>query len=207
MIRQGLRKEILSIEAAAEVSEASTQEEALEFITSDPDLDLILLDLAMPGPAEDGIVSTICNQLPESSVIVISASENPTVITKTIDQGAAGFIPKSIAIEVMNSAIKLVLAGGTFIPKQMLNPTAVTPKVERASQSESPALRNLTRRQREVLHLLCQGASNQDIADELGIMMNTVKSHVQGILKTLKAENRTTAVIAANQLGLCEGKN
>lgn len=202
IIRRGLRDEIIGIDPQAEVSEACTQEQVLERIAAAPDTDLILLDLSMPGPECHNLVPTLCNQLADTSVIVISAQEDPAVITKTIEQGAAGFIPKSMATEVISSAIQLVLAGGTFLPRQMLPPNRTAIHAEPPRQEEPPPS-DLTTRQRQVLILLCQGASNQRIADELGIRTNTVKTHVQGILKALGAENRTSAVVAANQMGLC----
>lgn len=202
IIRQGLRMEIASIDAQATIEEAENQEQVLETVATVPDFDLILLDLSMPGPEGSDLVPMLCNQLTDTSVIVISALEDPVVITKTIEQGAAGYIPKSMATEVISSAIKLVLAGGTFLPKQMLNPNqagaATTPDT-----AEPPVAKGLTSRQQQVLELLCLGASNQYIADELGITMNTVKTHVQGILKALGADNRTSAVVAASQMGLC----
>ncbi len=209
LIRESLRTQLSRIDAQLEVYEAENAHQTLEFIVQSPVFDLILLDLLMPGAKGLELATTVCNQCPETPVVVISASDDAPLIQKAIDLGAAGFIPKSMAMDVINSAIQLVLSGGVYIPEQLLEINRGA-QAGRTSTSDYFARRpmppeppTLTERQREVLFLLCLGAQNREIAEELGISLHTVKIHVAAILKALQADNRTSAVVTARKFGLC----
>ena len=122
LIRQGLRRTLQSGTLDAEVLEASSAQETLAVIASHRDLDLVLLDLFMPGTADFELLDRLCNELPELPLVVLSGSRNPSHMRHCIDAGAAGFIPKSADAEVMLKAIDLVLAGGIYIPPGLLQP-------------------------------------------------------------------------------------
>lgn len=200
LFRDGLRYVLARLgDDAAEIFEAKDGAEALALVAAHPDLDLVLLDLAMPGM--DGIAGlrALRARSPSMPVVILSASEEPADIRLALDRGAMGFIPKSSSSEVMLSALRLVLAGGVYLPPAFLDRSRAGkgPVV-----SATPSLENLglTARQTDVLRLLGQGKSNKEIARALELAEGTVKLHVSAVLRALDAVNRTQAVVAAARL-------
>jgi two-component system nitrate/nitrite response regulator NarL len=124
-------------------------------------------------------------------VLLLAANDGSLIIIDGLQRGTRSFIPKSSSPDVMMAALQVILAGGTYVPASGLAHQRV-PKDSRA----------LTTRQREVLALLAQNRSNKEIADELGMSVNTVRVHVAAILKLLDAENRNEAARATLSLGL-----
>ena len=173
------------------------------------DFDLILTDLAMPGANWNEAISRIHATLPETPIIILSAVFDKEIVHKTIEQGAAGYIPKTSPNAVILSAINLVLSGGVYIPPELLSDTLrnefdVLKQVEKITEDQNVEenLKILPARQIDVLGLISKGYSNKQIAYELGLTEGTVKLHVTAILKLLKVYNRTAAVIEAARLGL-----
>jgi len=178
------------------------------------DLDLAVVDLNMPGAEGQAHIDEIRRRHPAVPVIVLSGYEDPTVMRIALERGVLGFIPKAYSPEVMLSAVRLVLAGGVYVPPMMLSalPPGVVagiPSVADAAAPGSPAaaaqtlehLRNvLTERQVEVLQLLSQGKPNKLIGRALGISEGTVKIHLAAIFRALNVRNRTEAVVAAQTL-------
>lgn len=206
LIRQGLRQTLQSGTLDAEVLEARSAEETLAIVASQRDLGLVLLDLFMPGTGEFELLERLCNDFPELPLVVLSGSRNPSHMRHCIDAGAAGFIPKSAGADVMLKAIDLVLAGGLYIPPELLQPGGETaglpPELQPASALATEIPDSLTHRQIEVLRLLGDGMSNKRIARQLGLSENTVKIHVTSILRALELDNRTQAGIVAQKMGL-----
>jgi DNA-binding NarL/FixJ family response regulator len=206
LIRQGLRQTLQSGALDAEVLEARSAQETLAAIASHRDLDLVLLDLFMPGTGEFELLERLCSELPELPLVVLSGSRNPSHMRHCIDAGAAGFIPKSAGAEVMLKAIDLVLAGGLYIPPELLQPGGETeelpPELQPMGGLPTEIPDSLTQRQVDVLRLLGDGLSNKRIARELGLSENTVKIHVTAILRALQLDNRTQAGIVAQKMGL-----
>ncbi|MBR6327456.1 MAG: response regulator transcription factor [Alphaproteobacteria bacterium] len=171
---------------------------------------LVITDLAMPGAnSMDGIIK-LHNLLPDTPIIVISAVFDREIVQKTIEIGVAGYIPKSSPNDVMLSAINLVLAGGVYIPKELLDDTPVDTELSRSIQSLkdfSTAAnitskdKKLTPRQIDVIKGIARGLPNKLIAYELGLTEGTVKVHMTVILKTLGVTNRTAAVMEAVKRG------
>ncbi len=206
LIRESLRLQLQQLEPDAQVVEAAAFDEVMSEVTRNGAVDLLLLDLAMPGGDGMTLLSRLCNQFPEMPVIVVSASEQRSVIEKAIDNGAAGYIPKSMAMNVMMSAIRLVMSGGVYLPETLYrghgsggNDEVVTPPADTAPEPDP-----LTQRQIEVLCLMCEGLANKEIARELGISHHTVKIHVAAILKALHVDNRTQATRLADRFQLCK---
>ncbi len=206
LIRQGLRQTLQSGALDAEVLEARSAQETLAAIASHRDLDLVLLDLFMPGAGEFELLERLCSELPELPLVVLSGSRNPSHMRHCIDAGAAGFIPKSAGADVMLKAIDLVLAGGLYIPPELLQPGGETeglpPELQPMGGLPTEIPDSLTHRQIDVLRLLGDGLSNKRIARELGLSENTVKIHVTAILRALQLDNRTQAGIVAQRMGL-----
>lgn len=191
LFRHGLLLLLTKLPGDNAFIEVESCEAAFAEAGSHSDIDLILLDLALPGMnGMDGLVQ-LRQLCPTTPVILLSANENSQIIVEGIRRGAQGFIPKSCSPEVMLAAIQVVLAGGTYMPALGLGSPPAT-----EDDSE------LTVRQREVLELLARNMSNKEIAEELGMRVNTVRVHVAAILKALDVENRNDAVRAAFGLGL-----
>lgn len=213
LIREGLRLVLRHLDDDVTLIEARNCEDALDAVDEHPDLDFILLDLHLPGRSGFAALQEIRSRHSAIPVVVMSASEETEIVLGAIERGAAGFIPKSSASQVMLGALQLVLSGGVYLPQQVLFDHA-TPapgsslgsadalRPGPAKDRVSPADLGLTDRQVEVLALMAQGKSNKTICRELGLAEGTVKVHVTAILKAFNASNRTQAVITAGKMGL-----
>ena len=177
------------------------------------DLDLAVIDLNMPGADGHAHIVEMRRRHPAVPVIVLSGYEDPAIMRTALAHGVLGFIPKAYSPEVMLSAVRLVLAGGVYVPPMMLSAlppgiVAGVPTAEAVARTATPAaahtldhLRNvLTERQVEVLQLLSQGKPNKLIGRALGISEGTVKIHLAAIFRALNVRNRTEAVVAAQTL-------
>ena len=201
LFRDGLRHVLDQLGGPLTIVEASDFQQAIETVERETDIDIVLLDLSMPGMVWNDGLQRLKELLPERvPIIILSASDDRRHVLQAVNLGAAGFIPKTSSSRVMLSALKLVLSGGVYLPPALL---------EQASHGEAGgpmanenAVSFLTPRQREVLALLGQGKSNKEIARVLQLAEGTVKLHVTAILKALNVNNRTRAVVAASQLGL-----
>ncbi len=166
--------------------------------------DLIVLDIRMPGASFEDALGELKQNHPTIPVVVVSASEEVSDMTKALSLGADGYIPKSSTREVLISAIRLVLSGGKYIPSQAFSLTGqVTqePAVRTTKASPKPAqsTHQLTRRQKNVLELMAKGQSNKEIATALELAESTVKVHITAIFRTLGVSNRTQAVLHAKE--------
>jgi DNA-binding NarL/FixJ family response regulator len=175
--------------------------QALEQAEAHKDLALIVLDLALPDGNGLDLLTELRSRFASVDVVVLSASNEAGIVAKALRLGAQGFIPKSAPYAVMIAAFQLVLAGGIYVPAEIL--AAVRDAVPDDLLTVSPNdngqdLGNLalTDRQREVLALLVQGKSNKLICRELQIAEPTVKNHITAILKALKVSSRTEAMAA-----------
>ncbi|MDV7339340.1 response regulator transcription factor [Terasakiella sp. A23] len=181
----------------AEILEVSTLEEAQETATSDDDLDVVLLDLNMPGAEGFSGLVAIRNASPMLPVVIISAEESPDVIQRALTCGALGFIPKSSSKERIGDAIDAVLSGKSFVPPELAE--AIEEKRRMDDElKEKAAL--LTPAELGVLQLLTMGKPNKIIAFELDIKESTVKAHISSILRKLGVHSRTQAVLVAKNL-------
>ncbi len=196
LFRDALRHVICQTFPAAQCAEAYDFAQVAEAIAEQDQVDLILLDLNMPGM--DGFTGLLRlrEDLPDTPIIVVSASEDVDIIEQALACGAAGFIPKSSPKERMCEAVGLVMNGEIFRPEEILGTKTkvIDPLLEEK-------LGSLTHRQRMVLQLLARGKSNKQIAYELDVTNTTVKAHMTAILRKLKVTSRTQAVIVARQIG------
>ncbi len=192
LFRDGLRYVLRELDPDVEVFEAVSTTETLAIVETHTDLDLILLDLSMPGHDGFTALDNLRARYPEIPVVVVSATEDTRDIQRVMSAGAAGFIPKATPGPDIVQALLKVLAGETYIPPDIAHAT---------EQDRYEGL--LTRRQQEVLTLMCQGLPNKKIARQLGMAEGTVKIHVTAILRALEVDSRTQAVVVASQMGLC----
>ena len=212
LIRSGLRNELRELDAALDFVEAWDAESLRRMFEEHPDFDLALVDLTMPGMNGAQTISALRQDYPTVPVIVHSAAETGAEVQAVLRAGAAGFIPKAAMSKVMIQAIRLVLAGGQYIPPQLMqmldsnvrgpaaagSATSLVAEPKRAP--DSGRLELLSPRQREVFALLAKGLSNKSIARQLDVTEGTVKSHVATIFDVLNVHNRVSAVAEARRL-------
>jgi DNA-binding NarL/FixJ family response regulator len=200
LFRGALRQAIGSIMPKARVVEANGMDELNALIGQERDVDLILLDLTMPGVQGFSGLMSLRAQHPELPVVIVSATEEATVIRRAMDFGASGFIPKSIDIDSIGGAIEAVLAGDTWTPPDV----DLTATEDKETADLVRRLGTLTPQQVRVLTMLSEGLLNKQIAYELNVSEATVKAHVSAILDKLGVDSRTQAVIAASKIGVTQ---
>ncbi len=196
LFREGLELVLGQLGPGAELTSVGDAESALERVAADDALDLVLLDLQLPGMDGFAALSALRRNHPSVPVVVLSASESPADVRGALERGASGFIPKSTRGSVLLSALRLVLAGSTYVPPLMMGAAAAKPAGELRAA--------LTGRQLEVLRLLARGLTNREIADVLKIAEGTVKTHILHIYETLDVTNRTEAAMRLRELELEE---
>jgi DNA-binding NarL/FixJ family response regulator len=193
MVRDALARTVQQLAPSVEVFQAADSEGLLTLLKGAA-ADLALVDLNMPGM--DGVAGVLRVRVaaPLLPLVVASGQDDPATIRAVLAAGAAGFVPKTSSSEVLLQALRIVLAGGVFVPPQALADlhAGVAPPADTTG---------LTPRQRDVLRGLLRGAPNKVIARELGLTEGTVKIHIAAILRVLQVHNRTEAVIRARELG------
>ncbi len=202
IMRGALTLAVASTFGRIEIVECSDLAELMGKLKEDGDADLVLLDLRMPGTHGFEGVLTIRSSFPSTPVIVISALEDPRLVSEALALGVVGFIPKSTPRPEIAAALHLVASGGIYVP-----PIATSTAGEPQQQTDADAelvLRasTLTPQQRRVLQLLATGKLNKEIAYELAIAETTVKAHVSSILHKFKVYSRTQAVVMAQRVHL-----
>ncbi len=201
LVRGGMVLLIKMIEENVEIIEANDFSQAFEALGQNEPVDLMLLDLLMPGMEGTKGVERICREWPDVPVVVVSVNEETEAIRQAIAAGAMGYIPKTSSPGVTMSAIKLVLSGGVYVPPHVLRTAASDVSLEAGREAVEPngaaekaSRTGLTPRQVQVLDLIALGKSNKAVAEKLGLSTGTVKMHTSRIFKVLKVENRTEAV-------------
>lgn len=196
LVRDALARTVRQLDDAAVVHEADDFARVLEMA---PALapDLALVDLHMPGlygqPALEGL-RRLRERCPTLALVVVSGHDDPATMRAVLALGVSGFVPKTNSAELLLQALRLVQAGGVYVPAGTLAGFDAPPAHEGAG--------GLTPRQLDVLHALMHGRPNKLIARELGLAEGTVKIHIAAILRALQARNRTEAVVKARELGL-----
>ena len=194
LFRGAMRQTIEKQFASVEIIEAGSLDEVTAALDREEDVDLILLDLSMPGMRGFSGLMYLRAQYVGVPVVVVSATEDSTTIRSAIEFGASGYIPKSLGIDVIQDGVSVVLEGGVWIP-----PDVDLNTVDEATKM-AQRLASLTPQQVRVLMMLSQGLLNKQIAYELSVSEATVKAHVSAILQKLGVESRTQAVIAAAKI-------
>lgn len=187
-----LRAVVMQALAGAAIRVAESQEAVLAAVKGRDGFDLILLDLNLPGAVALSCLHALKKLVPRTPIVVVSAVGDPKVMQDTVMAGASAFIPKSAPGQVLIHALKVIIAGGTYMP------TGVVAALRNAETA--PANYELTLRQRRVLELLATGLSNKRIAREMQISEITVKAHVSAIFRKLGVTNRTEAGLEARRL-------
>jgi DNA-binding NarL/FixJ family response regulator len=207
LIREGMRPVLERLpppgsEEPVEILEADNFEAATAAVAKHPDLDLVLLDVRMPGTSGVAGLALWQKRFPGLPVVMMSGEDDPALVRSAIDQGALGYIPKSSTSEVILSALRLVLSGGTYLPLEALGRERVAPVPQADFAADVSARLGITPRQADVLALLLAGKSNKVICRDLNLAESTVKNHVAAVFKALNVTTRVQAVLAAAKLGI-----
>jgi DNA-binding NarL/FixJ family response regulator len=197
LFRGALREAMSRMAAITTIEEAGSFQELTQLLEGDGDrdVDLVLLDLAMPGVSGFSGLIYLRAQYPAIPVVIVSASDDPDTVRRAMDFGAAGFIPKRFGVDTLNEAITQVISGEVWFPADVVNG---------AADPETTQLRDrmmtLTPQQVRVLMMLSEGLLNKQIAYELSVSEATIKAHVSAILQKLGVESRTQAVILTGRI-------
>ena len=181
------------------ILQASNFNQALKFAETDKSIELIVMDLDMPDIHWPEALTELKNKAPNAKFVVVSAGDDVATIRQCLESGVSGFIAKRSEPEVLNKALQLVLDGGTYLPPSVLQPSGGAIVQDRRAPGTA---KTLTFRQNQVLNLVAQGLSNKQIAYEIGVSEATVKLHINALLRSVGATNRTQAVIMAQKMGI-----
>lgn len=197
LFREALKLAVAQALPGLSIREADCMAALFSALESDPDIELLLLDLNMPGAQGFSALVQSRSHFPAVPVIVISGREDPNIVARTLAHGAAGFVPKSAPIASIVQALRTVTQGGIWAPAGSEHNSLLDREDDAARRIAS-----LTPQQFRVLSMLCAGLINKQIAGELGVSEATVKAHMTAILEKLGATNRTQAVLIAQHLAL-----
>jgi DNA-binding NarL/FixJ family response regulator len=207
LIREALGHVLRELESGVTIIEAAEADRVRQLVAEHADLDLLLLDLRLPGVRGLELFNDLRRDHPALPIVAVSALDDPGTVRAVLSGGAMGFIPKSSSHQVMVSALRLVLSGGRYLPPELIagEATAAPPATAGFNDAATATDFGLTERQRQVLALMAQGRSNKQICRELNLAEATVKIHVTAILRALKVTSRAQAIVAVNRLGLALG--
>jgi DNA-binding NarL/FixJ family response regulator len=200
MMRAALAGSVELAWPEAEVRQAADFSQAWREAERGPDL--ILCDLSMPGAEPIEGVTRVARAAPGARLIVVTGREDDRLLMALLELGVAGFVPKSASGEILEAAVRLVMAGGRYLPPRVYELARVNGGGPAAARHMTGDIARLTDRQIDVLRRMAQGGSNKEIAVALNLSPATVKTHAAAIIAALGAGNRTEAAIKARELGL-----
>lgn len=204
LFRSALHAAIDQVLPAAQVIEADSLPALLEALLAHSEVDLVLLDLRMPGAQGFSSLIQIRGLYPAVPVAIVSAEEEPALMRRAIDFGAAGFIPKSAALPQIGTALKAIIDGTVWLPPGVAGGLAVD---ESDDQEQARRIASLTPQQFRVLMALADGRLNKQIGSDLNVTEATIKAHVTAILRKLGIYRRTQAALLAQRLLHAESSN
>jgi DNA-binding NarL/FixJ family response regulator len=204
LVRDGLRPFLLELNANAEILDAATLDEAMKVAASTPKLELVLLDLMMPGM--DGLkgLDQLKALLPNVPVVIVSGFSSREHVVAAVQSGAAGFIPKTVSGTAMVNALRLVLSGEKYLPSSTFfdeQGNQSMPSLLPKPAGTPPPFDRLSRREGEILVLLVEGRTNKEIAIALELQEITIKVHLRNVYRKIGAANRAQAVRIAMSSG------
>lgn len=198
LFRQALAASVERLFPQTKVLEVDNISALMELVELHPEADLLLLDLTMPGATGYSALVSLRANYPQLPVVMISAHEDPQLMRRGLDLGAMGFIPKSASMPLLSEALKAVMMGNIWAPKEAYDAEPLADEEKTAVE----LLKTLTPQQFRVLQMVSTGLLNKQIAYELGVTEATVKTHMTAILRKLGVTNRTHAVLIAQHLSL-----
>lgn len=202
LVRDAMAQLVEQLGGDVTVLEAADCAAGLEAARAHIDLDLVLLDLNLPGLRGIPALERFRHEHPAAPVVIVSMFRDRETVNEAIRRGAVGFIPKSSSRDTIVNALRLVLAGSVYVPPEAAIGEDRLDEALPLAHARTAVELGLTARQGQVLALLMKGRSNKQICRELGLAERTVKAHLTAVLNTLKVSSRTQAVIAAGALNL-----
>lgn len=203
LFRAALRQAAADAVADTQIFEADSLDSVLAALDREAGIDLVLLDLHMPGNHGLAGLAAIRAQYPGVAVVVVSANDDPRVVRRALDHGAAGFLPKSAGLDELRDAIRAVLACEQWLPASLKSSVARTHSSS-ADAALAARLASLSPQQFRVLALVAKGLLNKQIADRLDVQERTVKAHLSAIFERLGVRNRTQAGVVLRELELID---
>ncbi|GAB1580919.1 response regulator transcription factor [Phyllobacterium phragmitis] len=197
LFRGALRQALTQKARKAEIVEAGDFDTVKKLILEATDIDLLLLDLTMPGVSGLSGLVTLKSIQPALPIMIVSATDDPATIRRALELGASGFISKSASMEDINNAVSAVLAGDIWAPQDIDLGHEPDPEISDLISR----IRTLTPQQTRVLSMLAEGLLNKQIAYELSVSEATIKAHVSAVLQKLGVDSRTQAVIRLSKIG------
>ncbi len=201
LFRSGMVHLLEDLQPQPQIVESHSLKNAQEYLLGGLNVDLVLLDLRLGDTVGLDGLTALRKDIPDTPIIVLSAELDPLVIHRCIELGAMGFITKCSTHDELLGAIRLIIAGGIYLPAAVRD-SQHAPANHGSRPSDIALLTSLSKRQREVLTLLVQGKPNKSISTQMDISQNTVKAHLTAIFRVLGARNRTEAVYFAARAGV-----
>lgn len=190
LVREAMSQTLMRLEEGVHCVGVKSADEALAELERDPDRDLAVVDLMLPDINGFSLLGILAKRFPELPAIVVSALDDSASIQRAMNAGASGFVPKSCSSEELLEAVRIVLDGGIYTPKEAAGGAS-----RRRSGAPVQERFGLTTAQTRVMELLAQGKTNREIADLLGLSEGTVKVHMSAIFRALNVSNRAQAVL------------
>ena len=194
LFRDTAAQYINDINKESTVLQVSSFAQALKVLEKEPDIDIIIFDTDMSDISIEQSINKLKALSETTKIVVISSCECIDLIKKILNTGIVGYIPRQTDLNIFKQAFESILHGQTFIPKALQDTSSEI--------QDKFSGKKLTNRQSQVLDLIAQGKSNKQIAYEMGVSEATVKLHINALLRSLKVNNRTQAVITAQKIGL-----
>ncbi|PIT81335.1 hypothetical protein B9Z40_11405 [Limnohabitans sp. 15K] len=201
LVREGLKAIVGQSDLQAQCLEAWDEASIWQQLTQHADIDLVLLDIQLPGLSGMELLKRMVKERAQLPIIMLSADHDSDTVSQALQLGASGFMPKSSLNQVLISAIRLVVAGGVYIPPEALLKSAAKPQAVLKPAVSLDSL-GLTNRQVDVLRLLLKGMSNKLISRQIDLAEATVKIHIRGILRALNVTTRTEALVKLTEMGV-----
>jgi DNA-binding NarL/FixJ family response regulator len=195
-----MRHIFYSLDRDVDIIVANSAGEAIQHMESSTVLDLVLLDLHMPGLNCSSIIQHQRTQSTCLPIVIISGDDNPDAIKAAVDAGIMGYIPKSFPANKIQSALRTIMSGNIYLPEMKSTPDS--DHSYKQSYNNIANINGITKRQFQVLLLLANGESNKNISSTLSLSENTVKAHVSALFRALDASNRTECVNIARNKGI-----
>ena len=202
LVRDAMAQLVTQLGLHVDVMQAADCAAALAAAREHSDIDLVLLDLNLPGLRGLPALDRFRQEHPAAPVVIVSAFRDRDTVNEAIRRGAMGFIPKSSSRDTMVNALRLVLSGSVYVPPEAAMGADAPQEALPLGLVHGAVKPGLTARQAQVLALAMKGCSNKQICRDLGLAERTVKAHMTAVLNALKVTSRTQAVIAAGKLGL-----
>ncbi len=195
LIRELVAKAVKALDDNVEVLHAEDVARALELAAGEKSIDIVVMDLRMPGMNGLTGLRQMLQLRPDVPVVILSGEKDPEMIRAALNAGASGFIPKTTRVAAMVNALRMILSGDRYVPFDVLVPGV------QSDPGAAPGLDSLTPRELDILKNLVKGQSNKEIGKLLGLEEVTVAAHLRSIFKKLDVRNRTQAVRVATLVG------